>query len=161
MPTHSWKDGHTLSIPLKWELMCKVAGESPVSRNPGSQALSVLFLVRLIQTGHLEKCYLSLLSICMSTHLPSGPTTVERSLIYLFPPHTPRTLRYVQVVGVQKLTSLRTCLWGAPHTNWGDKQSRREGLGGENLTAGCGMGHFWTPSCLQNLSTNSNANRCE
>lgn len=71
------------------------------------------------------------LSIFMSTHFPSGPVIVERSSIYLFiiPPHS-QDLYYAQVVGVQKLTGLRTCLSGALHTNWRDKQSRREGPGG-------------------------------
>lgn len=95
----------------------------------------------------------SLLSICMSTHLPSGSIIVEPSLVYLFSPHTHRTLYYVQVVGVQKSTRLRTCPWRTHQTNWRDKQRRREGLGTEKLTK------MWNGSLLNPILDEGSVNK--
>lgn len=128
MPTHSWKDGHVLSTPPKCELMHKVVGESPVPRNPRESGSLCSLPGEADADGTLREVLSeSLLSICMSTHLPSGLIIVEPSLIYLSPPpHTHRTLYYVQVVGVQKLTRFRTCPWRILQTSWREKQAELE-----------------------------------
>lgn len=92
MPIHSWKDGHALSTPPKCELMCKVVGESSVSRNPGEPGSLCSLPGEADAAGAFREVLSeSLLSICMSTHLPSGPIIVAPSLIYLFPTPPPHS----------------------------------------------------------------------
>lgn len=67
--------------------MHKVVGESPVPRNPRESGSLCSLPGEADADGTLREVLSeSLLSICMSTHLPSGLIIVEPSLIYLSPP---------------------------------------------------------------------------